>query len=59
MISDFSEKSELSLHKRLKFVTEVLKINLENADQLSLYYIPKMEQFLKFSHNLWKRRQVK
>ena len=32
MISDFSEKSELSLHKRLKFVTEVLKINLGNAD---------------------------
>ena len=32
MISDFSEKSELSLHKRLKFVTEVFKINLENAE---------------------------
>ena len=30
--SDFYEKSESSLHKRLKFVTEVLKINLENAD---------------------------
>ena len=32
MISDFSEKSELSLHKRLKFETEVLKITHENAD---------------------------
>ena len=32
MTSDFSEKLELSLHERLKFVTEVSRINLENAD---------------------------